>query len=84
MRGHPLYLSATKLLFDKQGNKRTDVSLGAPIDITPFRDNPAFAKRQDFRFDPNSQERCPYAAHIRKTNPRSDLGDGGATFNRSE
>ncbi|KAK5635331.1 hypothetical protein RRF57_011043 [Xylaria bambusicola] len=52
---------------------------GAPIDLTPLRDNPAFAKRQDFRFDPKNQERCPFAAHIRKTNPRSDLDDLGGT-----
>ncbi|KAI0521243.1 hypothetical protein F5B22DRAFT_662354 [Xylaria bambusicola] len=56
---------------------------GAPIDLTPLRDNPAFAKRQDFRFDPNNQERCPFAAHIRKTNPRSDLdGRGGTEIRR--
>ncbi|KAI1304801.1 hypothetical protein F5Y03DRAFT_406785 [Xylaria venustula] len=52
---------------------------GAPIDLTPLRDNAAFAKREDFRFDPNSQERCPFAAHIRKTNPRSDLDALGGT-----
>ncbi|KAJ8108503.1 dyp-type peroxidase [Nemania bipapillata] len=46
---------------------------GAPIDLTPLRDDPALAHSQDFRFDPNSQERCPFAAHIRKTNPRADL-----------
>ncbi|KAI0908723.1 hypothetical protein F4823DRAFT_625352 [Ustulina deusta] len=52
---------------------------GAPIDLTPLRDNPAFAKREDFRFDPTNQERCPFAAHIRKTNPRSDLDAFGGT-----
>ncbi|KAI1193587.1 hypothetical protein F5X97DRAFT_336665 [Nemania serpens] len=52
---------------------------GAPVDLTPLRDNPAFAKRQDFRFDPKSQERCPFAAHVRKTNPRSDLDAFGGT-----
>ncbi|KAI0966915.1 hypothetical protein F4678DRAFT_483543 [Xylaria arbuscula] len=52
---------------------------GAPIDLTPLRDNQAFATREDFRFDPNSQERCPFAAHIRKTNPRSDLDTLGGT-----
>ncbi|KAI0100528.1 Dyp-type peroxidase [Nemania sp. FL0031] len=46
---------------------------GAPIDLTPLRDDPSLAHSQDFHFDPNSQERCPFAAHIRKTNPRSDL-----------
>ncbi|KAF2964055.1 dyp-type peroxidase [Xylaria multiplex] len=52
---------------------------GAPIDLTPLRDNPAFATRQDFRFDPQNQERCPFAAHVRKTNPRSDLDAFGGT-----
>lgn len=52
---------------------------GAPVDLTPLRDNPAFAHRQDFRFDPKSQERCPFAAHVRKTNPRSDLDAFGGT-----
>ncbi|KAI2626232.1 Dyp-type peroxidase [Xylaria nigripes] len=52
---------------------------GAPVDLTPLRDNPSFAKRQDFRFDPKSQERCPYSAHIRKSNPRSDLDAFGGT-----
>ncbi|KAI1346831.1 hypothetical protein F5Y01DRAFT_319408 [Xylaria sp. FL0043] len=52
---------------------------GAPVDLTPLRDNPAFAKREDFRFDPQNQERCPFAAHIRKTNPRSDLDAAGGT-----
>jgi Dyp-type peroxidase family len=49
---------------------------GAPIQLAPLKDDPALAapgKNQDFRFDIKSQERCPYAAHIRKTNPRGDL-----------
>ncbi|GAP93476.1 hypothetical protein SAMD00023353_13300010 [Rosellinia necatrix] len=52
---------------------------GAPIDLTPLRDNPEFATRQDFRFDVKSQERCPFAAHVRKTNPRDDLKKFGGT-----
>ncbi|KAI0142742.1 Dyp-type peroxidase [Xylariaceae sp. FL1272] len=52
---------------------------GAPTDLTPIRDDPSLAKSEDFRFDPNSQERCPFAAHIRKTNPRSDLDQFGGT-----
>ncbi|KAH8164444.1 dyp-type peroxidase [Xylaria polymorpha] len=55
---------------------------GAPVDLTPLRDNPAFATRQDFRFDQANQERCPFAAHIRKTNPRSDLPAGATTIRR--
>ncbi|KAI1130817.1 hypothetical protein F5Y10DRAFT_262761 [Nemania abortiva] len=46
---------------------------GAPIDLTPLRDDPKLAHSQNFHFDPKNQERCPFAAHIRKTNPRSDL-----------
>ncbi|GAW16563.1 hypothetical protein ANO14919_059940 [Xylariales sp. No.14919] len=52
---------------------------GAPIDLTPLRDDPALAKSEDFRFDTRNQERCPFAAHIRKTNPRSDLDAFGGT-----
>lgn len=52
--------------------------IGAPIDVTPLKDDPKLgadvSRNDNFRFDPNSQERCPFAAHIRKTNPRSDLG----------
>ncbi|KAI1172119.1 hypothetical protein F4777DRAFT_562962 [Nemania sp. FL0916] len=52
---------------------------GAPIDLTPLRDDPALAHNNDFRFDPQNQDRCPFAAHIRKTNPRSDLDQFGGT-----
>jgi len=52
---------------------------GAPIDITPFQDDPALGtdptKNNDFFFagEISSQLRCPFAAHVRKTNPRDDL-----------
>ena len=50
---------------------------GAPIDISPLEDDKALAedrnRRNNFRYDPLSQERCPFAAHTRKTYPRSDL-----------
>ena len=52
---------------------------GAPLDITPTKDDPALAanpqKNNDFDFSDTlqSQTRCPFAAHIRKTNPRQDL-----------
>ncbi|KAH6902595.1 peroxidase TAP, partial [Coprinopsis sp. MPI-PUGE-AT-0042] len=56
---------------------------GAPIDITPFKDDPELAKdpqrNNNFKFEGelNSQFKCPFAAHIRKTNPRDDLESGG-------
>ncbi|KAF8197128.1 hypothetical protein BJ912DRAFT_98447 [Pholiota molesta] len=52
---------------------------GAPIDITPFKDDPALAtdptKNNNFFFagEINSALRCPFGAHVRKTNPRNDL-----------
>ncbi|KAI0869682.1 hypothetical protein GGS24DRAFT_511698 [Hypoxylon argillaceum] len=55
---------------------------GAPVDLTPLRDDPALAHSEDFRFDQTNQERCPFAAHIRKTNPRSDLPPGATETHR--
>lgn len=60
--------------------------LGAPVDITPLVDDPALGsdplRNNNFRYqgELDSQTRCPFAAHIRKTNPRAnleDLGEGG-------
>ena len=52
---------------------------GAPIDITPLKDDPVLAadpqRNNNFQYDRASQERCPFAAHTRKMNPRSDLGE---------
>ncbi|KAI4597060.1 hypothetical protein KJ359_004973 [Pestalotiopsis sp. 9143b] len=51
---------------------------GAPVDLTPDKDIPELAEadnNQEFMFSLNStdsQNKCPYAAHIRKTNPRGD------------
>lgn len=49
---------------------------GAPIQLTPFQDDPAIAAdpalNNKFSFDDQSQEACPFAAHIRKMNPRGD------------
>lgn len=52
---------------------------GAPIDIKPTEDDPELGadpqRNNDFDFSDtlHSQTRCPFAAHIRKTNPRQDL-----------
>ncbi|KAI9652145.1 MAG: hypothetical protein M1831_007177 [Alyxoria varia] len=52
----------------------------APIDQTPAKDDAAFLKPDkidNFNFtfpdDQQTQTRCPFAAHVRKTNPRADL-----------
>lgn len=59
---------------------------GAPIDLAPTADDAQLgsdpARNNDFNFaHPDSdltsdQSRCPFTAHIRKTRPRADLGDG--------
>jgi len=52
---------------------------GAPIDISPFQDDPALGadptRNNNFAFagEGNSQLKCPFGAHIRKTDPRDDL-----------
>ncbi|KAG6902138.1 hypothetical protein C0995_003895 [Termitomyces sp. Mi166 len=54
---------------------------GAPVDLSPFQDDPELAKDpqrvNNFRFQAEGtfQKMCPFAAHIRKTNPRADLED---------
>ncbi|KAG6868854.1 hypothetical protein C0993_008983 [Termitomyces sp. T159_Od127] len=54
---------------------------GAPIDLSPFQDDPELAKDpkrvNNFRYQAEGtfQKMCPFAAHIRKTNPRADLED---------
>ncbi|KAI0636146.1 peroxidase TAP [Trametes polyzona] len=60
---------------------------GAPIDLAPTADDPALGadplRNNNFHYnfpgDQDTQERCPFAAHTRKTNPRADLE--GPPFN---
>ena len=50
---------------------------GAPLAITPMRDDPELAedpkRNNSFNFDPATQDACPFAAHVRKMNPRADI-----------
>jgi len=51
---------------------------GAPLALTPSQDDTTLGgdpqQNNNFDFsDDQSQRRCPFAAHIRKTNPRTDL-----------
>lgn len=50
---------------------------GAPIQVTPLQDDPKLAadktRNNVFTFDQGNQEKCPFAAHVRKMNPRGDI-----------
>lgn len=54
------------------------VALGTPLELSPLKDDPEIAndpeRVNNFIYSPD-QERCPYAAHIRKVNPRNMLSD---------
>ncbi|GAB7361967.1 hypothetical protein MBLNU230_g2004t1 [Neophaeotheca triangularis] len=51
---------------------------GCPVQLSPSSDNktigPDPQKNDNFDFRPNDSTKCPIGAHIRKTNPRADLG----------
>ncbi|KAJ0109679.1 dyp-type peroxidase family protein [Diaporthe amygdali] len=50
---------------------------GAPTQVTPLHDDPKLAadptRNNVFTFDNGNQEKCPFAAHVRKMNPRGDI-----------
>jgi Dyp-type peroxidase family len=51
---------------------------GAPLELAPLQDNPSLGhddrRNNDFGYaDDPFQRACPYAAHIRKANPRNDV-----------
>ena len=58
---------------------------GAPVDLAPEADDPALGadpnrnNNFDYRHAGSSlatdQSHCPFSAHLRKVNPRADLGD---------
>lgn len=53
---------------------------GAPLELAPLRDDPARGgdkkRRNNFAYGEDPfQRKCPYAAHIRKVNPRDDTAD---------
>jgi Dyp-type peroxidase family len=58
---------------------------GAPLEIAPRYDDMALAndplRNNAFDYAPDpAQRRCPYAAHIRKVNPRDDSPEGKAAM----
>lgn len=69
------------LLRDRPHLLTITLFIGAPIDLTPLKDDPALgsdpSRNNNFRYqgELNSQTRCPFAAHTRKTNPRASLED---------
>ncbi|MDX1545844.1 MAG: hypothetical protein R3247_02580 [Rhodothermales bacterium] len=55
---------------------------GAPLVLAPDADDPALGGRDDFGYhdaDPYG-ERCPIAAHVRRTNPRDVMQPGPARY----
>jgi len=53
---------------------------GAPLVLAPTQDDPSLgdnpARNNNFKFTSGDQSACPFAAHIRKMNPRGDFDDG--------
>ena len=60
---------------------------GAPMELTPLQDDIALgaddAHNNDFDYsDDQAQRRCPFGAHVRKTNPRRDIPRAGLDIRR--
>ncbi|TFK71840.1 peroxidase TAP [Pluteus cervinus] len=59
---------------------------GAPVDLAPFEDDPDLVDHPDkvnsfeFTAERDFQKICPFAAHVRKTNPRADLEANGISI----
>jgi len=59
--------------------------LGTPVELSPDNDNPAIAsddsKINNFTFDHGAgQRKCPFASHMRKSNPRNDVSPVESAF----
>jgi len=54
---------------------------GAPLALSPERDDPALAEANDFGYfhEDRVGTGCPVAAHVRRTNPRDSLDPGPGT-----
>jgi Dyp-type peroxidase family len=52
---------------------------GAPLTLAPERDDPALRDADDFLYATHDPEglRCPFGAHIRRTNPRDQIRPDG-------
>jgi Dyp-type peroxidase family len=60
---------------------------GAPLELAPLRDDASLGddskRNNDFEFGGDRfQQRCPYAAHIRKVYPRDDVNEAEAQRHR--
>lgn len=62
---------------------------GAPLDLTPEFDDPTLGadpqRNNNFNYSDTltSEDRCPFSAHIRKTNPRADLSETATVPNHA-
>jgi Dyp-type peroxidase family len=58
---------------------------GAPLELAPEVDNPTLGsdpqRNNNFDYSGDTNEsKCPFSAHIRKTNPRTDIGTVAPEF----